>query len=655
LVIDGGAGEMSMRNKNAASLADNDDLLDPLRRAVARCTRAVARKKNLEIVFYADRPTVDANLVVLPSLPQRLSRRDYSVLRGASDAVALQLAHHDPKMHHTLRPAEGGAARIFDALEQVRVEAIGSRQMDGIAENIFILLQERYRKPHYTGSSPQQVPIEDALGILARQYLIGAPFTALNPPVLMLWRPHIGDTVDALMQRLGPLVVDQATFAAVALKLVAELRLETVPADAVAEPVRDEPEAQGEQEPGPIEGGDRSLGPAEGHKSPKDEAIGDEPIHGTAEKAAAPGNDTLAEQLATDQQDYSEPSRRVVRGAELDPDQYRIFTREFDETARADAMVDAAQLTLLRRSIDGELAPLESIVGRLASRLQRSLEAQKRRFWEYDLEEDILDPARLTRIITDPMSSQLYKREAEGSFRDTVVTLLIDNSGSMRGRPSMIVAICADILARCLERCGIRSEILGFTTRTWRGGRAREKWIAAGSPGNPGRLNELLHVIYKPADAPWRKSKHSLGLMMRQGFHKENVDGEALAWAHRRLLRRSEQRRILMMISDGAPVDDSTLAAARGTGNYLERHLRHTIDDIVRLGEVELFAIGIGYDVTRLYPHAIMIKDIDDLGPALIGQLGRLLNQGRHPRLWDRRSSSSTRTARPTLPKPRKN
>jgi cobaltochelatase CobT len=646
---------MSMRNKNAASVTDNDDLLDPLRRAVARCTRAVAGRKNLEIVFDAGRSAADANLVVLLPLPRRLSRRDCSVLRGASDAAALQLAHHDPKIHRTLRPAEAGAARIFDALEQVRVEAIGARQMDGIAENIFILLQERYRKPHYAGSSPQQVPIEDALGILARQYLIGGPFTALNPPVLMLWRPHIGDNVDALMQHLGPAVEDQAAFATVALKLVAELRQETVPADAVAEPVANEPEAQGQQEPGPIEGGDRSLGPAEGHKSAKDEAIGDEPIYGTAEKAAAPGNDTLAQQFVTDQQDYSEPSRRVVRGAELGPDQYRVFTREFDETARADAIVDAAQLTLLRRSIDGELAPLESIVGRLANRLQRSLEAQQRRFWQYDMEEDILDPARLTRLITDPMSSLLYKREAEGSFRDTVVTLLLDNSGSMRGRPSMIVSICADILSRCLERCGVRSEILGFTTRTWRGGRAREKWITAGSPENPGRLNELLHVIYKPADAPWRKSKHNLGLMMRQGFHKENVDGEALAWAHQRLLRRPEQRRILMMISDGAPVDDSTLAAARGTGNYLERHLRHTIEDIVRLGEVELFAIGIGFDVTRLYPHAMMVKEIDDLGPALIGQLGRLLDQSRHPGRRERRSSNSPRRQRELLPKPRKN
>jgi cobaltochelatase CobT len=645
---------MSMRNKSAASAADNDDLLDPLRRAVARCTRAVARRKNLEIIFDAERPIADANRVVLPPLPRRLSRRDYSVLRGASDAAALQLAYHDPKIHRALRPVEVGAARIFDALEQVRVEAIGARQMDGIAENIFILLQERYRKPHYIGSSPQQVPIEDALGILARQYLIGGPFFALNPPVLMLWRPHIGDNVDALMLRLAPALEEQAAFAAVALKLVAELRQETAPADAVAEPVADEPEARGEQQPGPIEGGDRSLGPAEGHKSAKDEAIGDEPIYGTAEKAAVPGNDALAEQLATDQADYSEPSRRVMRGTELDPDQYRVFTREFDETARADAIVDATQLTLLRRSIDGELARLESTVGRLANRLQRSLEAQQRRFWEYDLEDDILDPARLTRIITDPMSSLLYKKEADGSFRDTVVTLLLDNSGSMRGRPSMIVAICADILTRCLERCGIRSEILGFTTRTWRGGRAREKWIAAGSPGNPGRLNELLHVIYKPADAPWRKSKHSLGLMMRQGFHKENIDGEALAWAHQRLLRRPERRRILMMVSDGAPVDDSTLAVARGTGNYLERHLRHTIDDIVRLGEVELFAIGIGYDVTRLYPQAIMVKDIDDLGPALIGQLGRLLNQSRHPGFRDRRSSSSPRTAREALPKPRK-
>jgi cobaltochelatase CobT len=637
---------VTLRNKAVASAADDQGLLDPLRRVVARCTRAVARKKNIEIVFDADRPVADANLVVLPPLPRRLSRRDFSVLRGASDAVALRLAHHDPRIHRALRPAEADAARIFDALEQVRVEVIGARQMNGIAENIFTLLEERYRKPRYVGASAHQVPVEDALGILARQCLMKGPFTALNPPVLTLWRPLIGDDASAWMPRLEPLVEDQAAYAAVVLKLAAALRLEVVSPDAVAEPVEDEPTAQGEQEPGPIEGGDRSLGPAEGHKSAKDEAIGDEPIYGAAEKAVAPGNDSLAEHLATVQPDHSEPSRRVVRGSELDPDQYRIFTREFDETARADVIVDASQLALLRRSIDAELAPLQSIVGRLANRLQRNLEAQQRRFWEYDMEEDILDPARLSRVVIDPMSPLLYKKELDGSFRDTVVTLLLDNSGSMRGRPSMIVAICVDILARCLERCGVRCEILGFTTRTWRGGRAREKWIAAGNPENPGRLNELLHIIYKPADAPWRRSRHGLGLMMLQGFHKENIDGEALAWAHQRLIRRPEQRRILMMVSDGAPVDDSTLAAARGTGNYLERHLRHTIDDIGRRGEVELFAIGIGYDVTRFYPDAIMIKDIDDLGAALVGQLGRLLDRGRGSGRSDRRPSSSTRIGR---------
>ena len=633
-----------MHNENAASAAENDDLLDPLRRAVARCTRALARKKDIEVSFDTGESGVDANLLMLPPLPRRLSRKEFSVLRGASDAAALRLAHHDPRLHRTLRPTDDAAAAIFDALEQVRVEAIGARQMAGIAENIFILLQDRYRKPRYVGLSPHQVPIEDALGILARQILIGARFLALKPPVLTLWRPLIGGHIDQLILRLAPLIDNQAAFASVALKLAAELRRQVVSAPAELAPAEEEPTAQGEQEPGPIEGGDRSLGPAEGHKSAAEEAIGDEPIYGSAEKATTPGTDSPAEQIATDQQDTSEPSRRVMRDAERDPNQYRVFTREFDQTARADAIVDPAQLTLLHGSIDRELSPLQSIAGRLANRLQRSLEAQQRRFWQYDVEEDVLDPARLTRVITDPMSTLLYKKEADGSFRDTVVTLLLDNSGSMRGRPSMIVAICADVLVRCLERCGVRSEVLGFTTRTWRGGRAREKWMAAGTPANPGRLNEVLHVIYKSADEPWRKSKHNLGLMMRPGFHKENVDGEALAWAHQRLLKRSERRRILLMVSDGAPVDDATLAAARGSGNYLERHLRQTIDDIARLGEIELFAIGIGYDVTRLYPDAIMIKDIKELGPVLIGQLGRLLDQHHH--LRGGRSSRSTSATR---------
>jgi cobaltochelatase CobT len=429
---------------------------------------------------------------------------------------------------------------------------------------------------------------------------------------------------------------NQAGFARLALSMIQALSQYLGPTKSVEELAGDEAEAQGEQEPGPIEGGDRSLGPAEGAKSASEEAIGVEPIFGNAEKAKAPGYDSLADQPLPDQSDLSEPSRRVVRSADVDPDSYRIFTTSFDQVVRADEVIGIDELARLRGEIDVELAALESMVARLANRLQRSLLARQRRFWEHDLELDTLDESRLTRVITDPLSELLYKRETEGPVRDTIVTLLLDNSGSMKGRPSMIVAICADLVARALERCGIKVEVLGFTTRTWRGGRARDGWIAAGSPANPGRLNEVRHVIYKPADAPWRRTRHNLGLMMLAGFHKENIDGEALAWAHRRLLARPEQRRILIMISDGAPVDDATLAASRATGNYLEHHLRRIIGDIARIGLIELFAIGIGYDVSRFYPQAVTIKHVDELGPALIGELGRLLDPSRRD-LPDRR------------------
>jgi cobaltochelatase CobT len=620
--------------------AIRDQQLDPLRRALSRCIRAIAKRRQLEIAFQTDQPEQQGR-VVLPALPQRLSPRDFAVLRGASDAAALRLAHHDENLHRVHRPAEPAAAAIFDALEQARVESIGARQMDGIAANLLVMLQERYLQPEYSAATPDAAPLPDALALLVRQHLIDG-FSTLRPQLLQVWHPRIAAAVEPVLHQLDDVVGDQAAFAALALSMIDSVRQDLRPTNIAAEPVEDEAEAQGEQEPGPIEGGDRSLGPAEGTKSANDEAIGEEPIFGNAEKAKAPGYDSLADQPLTDQPDVSEPSRRVVRAAETDPDKYQIFTRQFDEEVSADELVGVEQLARLRAEIDSELRALDALVARLANRLQRSLIAQQKRFWEHDLELDTLDASRLTRVITDPLSELLYKRETEGPVRDTVVTLLLDNSGSMRGRPSMIVAICADLVARALERCGIKVEILGFTTRTWRGGRAREAWIDAGCPANPGRLNEARHVIYKPADAPWRRTRHNLGLLMLAGFHKENIDGEALAWAHQRLAVRPEQRRVLMMISDGAPVDDATLAASHAAGNYLEQHLRRVIDDIGRIGLVELFAIGIGYDVGRFYPQALTIKDVDELGPALIGELGRLLDHQHHAGSPQRRRGRSS-------------
>ena len=302
---------------------------------------------------------------------------------------------------------------------------------------------------------------------------------------------------------------------------------------------------------------------------------------------------------------------------------YKVFCTKFDEEISAEDLCDDVELERLRGFLDQQLANLQGVVGRLANRLQRKLMAQQNRGWDFDLEEGYLDAARLTRIITDPMNALSFKMERDTIFRDTVVTLLLDNSGSMRGRPITIAAICADILARTLERCGVKVEILGFTTRAWKGGQSREQWLHADKPAMPGRLNDLRHIIYKAADAPWRRSRNNLGLMMREGLLKENIDGEALLWAHGRLMRRPEHRRILMMISDGAPVDDSTLSV--NPGNFLERHLREVIADIETHSPIELLAIGIGHDVTRFYANALTIVDAEELGGAMTAQLANLV------------------------------
>jgi cobaltochelatase CobT len=620
--------------KAKASLSNNkrnkasEDQLDPLRRSIAVCTRAIALRRGLEVMFGFDNQAPMPTRINLPSLPARLMARDAAILRGHADSAALWLAHSDPKVHNQLAPSDPQERAIFDALEQARVEAIGSRRMIGTAGNLAAMLEARYISPRFAGISTRaDAPIEVAVAIMVRERLNRAMVPAHRPKWVELWRPFVERAASDLIEQLDALVEDQAAFASVALKIIGALADRELPAPVPQpEPVEDkEEEVQTEKEPGPLEGGDRSLGPAEGVKSASEDSIGGEPIYGDAEKTDIPGNENFAEPLHLTRRDPSAPSRKVQSLAQIITPDYRIYTTRFDEIVRAEELATVAQLRELRLEVDERLRPLHGLVARLAHKLERRLQAQHMRFWEYDVELGTLDTARLTRVVTDPLAVMLYKQERDGPFRDTVVTLLLDNSGSMRGHSSMVVAVCADILARTLERCGVKVEILGFTTRSWRGGQARQAWLEAGRPYNPGRLNDLRHIIYKSADMPWRRARLNLGLLTLNGLHKENIDGEALAWAHQRLARRPEKRRILMMISDGAPVDESTLAVSVSAGNYLEHHLLRVVDEIERRGAVELFAIGIGYDVTRFYPRSVKIDHVDQLGRVLIGQLTSLL------------------------------
>jgi cobaltochelatase CobT len=601
---------------------------EPLKRSIAGCMRAVARKPDLEITFAADRPALMGDKARLPEPPRRLTPQDVAVLRGHSDSMSLRLACHDAAVHRRLAP-EGQAARaIYDAVEQARVESIGSRRMSGMASNITAMLEDRYHRggKYEEITDRADAPMEDALALMVRERLTGLKPPAAAAKIVELWREHIearaGRDLDGLLKNIE----HQRDFARSVRDLLASLNMAD---EAALDPEDEESENENEAEQDPQQGEGESEEEAQGDRAEVEASddADDDIEEGASEAADAPTGEMPDEADDADSEEAAESWRPPTnqRNEPRGPD-YKAFSNKFDEIIQAEDLCDADELTRLRAYLDKQLAHLQGVVGRLANRLQRRLMAQQNRAWEFDLEEGMLDPVRLPRIIMDPFQPLSFKHEKDTNFRDTVVTLLLDNSGSMRGRPITVAATCADILARTLERCGVKVEILGFTTRAWKGGQAREAWLQSGKPANPGRLNDLRHIIYKSADAPWRRARKNLGLMMREGLLKENIDGEALDWAHKRLLARPEQRRILMVISDGAPVDDSTLSV--NPGNYLERHLRYIIEEIETRSPVQLIAIGIGHDVTRYYRRAVTIVDAEELGGAMTEKLAELFEDG---------------------------
>jgi len=598
---------------------------EPFKRAVTGCIRALARKPNLEVAFAAERPGLQGGKVRLPEPPRKLGKAEAAVVRGHADSIALRLACHDPVMHRRLQPAGQQARAVFEAVEQARVEAIGARRMDGVAQNLTAMLDERFHRGKFDEITDRaDAPIEDALALMVRERLTGMSPPPAAKRLVDLWRPLIEDRAGSDLDRLESLVEDQRQFSDVVHDLLDALEM----GEDRSHDSEDEDEGEEDrrkQESG--EDGDAADSDEMQRMSMEDTQVSSEDMpDAAAEAAEAPTADMADDTDMGDAETPGEPQRPRHFGANepRGPD-YRAFTGKFDETIAAEDLCEAEELDRLRGYLDKQLSHLQGVVARLANRLQRRLMAQQNRSWEFDLEEGQLDPARLSRVIVDPLHALSFKAEKDMQFRDTVVTLLLDNSGSMRGRPITVAATCADILARTLERCGVKVEILGFTTRAWKGGQSREHWLTAGKPANPGRLNDLRHIIYKSADAPWRRARKNLGLMMREGLLKENIDGEALDWAHKRLLARTEQRKILMMISDGAPVDDSTLSV--NPGNYLERHLRWIIEEIETRSPVELIAIGIGHDVTRYYRRAVTIVDAEELGGAMTEKLAELFEE----------------------------
>ncbi len=604
----------------------SDNPADPFKKALAEATKVMADDPNLTVSYSVDPPGMTADTVRLPQVSRRMTREEVLLARGTADAFALRHKFHDEAVAAKYAPQGQMARDLFDAMENARVEAVGARYMPGTAGNIDAKIANEARRKGYDQiTQASEAPLPTAAGYLIRHLATGRPLPAGADNVMELWRGFIEDQAGGTLENLQDALTSQRDFARFARQIISDL--------GYGDQLGDDPDLNDDQDD---EAQDESADEDQQDNQGEDDSQGEE-AEANPEQSQEQTQDESQAQVTLDEMSGDEDTEETEMPegeAPLDPPppaplsdadpNYKAYVTEFDEEIGAEELAEPAELERLRAYLDQQLDPLKGAVSRLANKLQRRLQAQQNRSWEFDREEGILDAGRLARVVANPTTPLSFKVEKDTEFRDTVVTLLIDNSGSMRGRPISIAAICADVLARTLERCAVKVEILGFTTRAWKGGLSREKWLAQGREMQPGRLNDLRHIVYKSADAPWRRTRENLGLMMKEGLLKENIDGEALEWAHRRLLGRREQRKILMVISDGAPVDDSTLSV--NPANYLEKHLRDVIAMVEKRKAVELLAIGIGHDVTRYYQRAVTITDVDQLAGAMTEQLAGLFD-----------------------------
>ncbi|MBU3034404.1 cobaltochelatase subunit CobT [Tritonibacter mobilis] len=605
----------------------SDNPADPFKKALAEATKVMANDTELTVNYSVDPSGMSGDTMRLPQVSRRMTREEVLLARGTADALALRRKYHDEGVASRYAPSGDMARELYDAMESARCEAMGARDMPGTASNIDVKIQnEALRRGYDQVTSASEAPLAVSAGYLIRHLATGRPLPEAAANVMELWRGFIEAQAGETLENLDETIADQAAFAKFARRVISDLgygdQLGDDPDD-LDDEMNDESEETAEEEEQPDSSGQDDSDEEEADASPE-QAQEQQQDESQAQVSA----DDMAEEEVTDETEMPDgeaplepPAPQPVSDA--DPD-YRVFLDTHDEEIAAEDLAEPQELERLRAYLDQQLEPLKGAVSRLANKLQRRLQAQQNRSWEFDKEEGVLDAGRLARVVANPTTPLSFKVEKDTEFRDTVVTLLLDNSGSMRGRPISIAAICADVLARTLERCNVKVEILGFTTRAWKGGLSREAWLNDGRPQLPGRLNDLRHIIYKSADAPWRRVRPNLGLMMKEGLLKENIDGEALEWAHRRMVGRPEARKILMVISDGAPVDDSTLSV--NPANYLEKHLRDVIAMVEKKKQVELLAIGIGHDVTRYYDRAVTITDVEQLAGAMTEQLAALFD-----------------------------
>ena len=605
----------------------SDNPADPFKKALAEATKVMANDPELSVTYSVDPSGLSGDTMRLPQVSRRMSRDEVLVARGTADALALHRKYHNDATHSKYCPQGNIAQELYEAMEVARCEAMGARDMPGTAGNIDAKIgAEAMQKGFAQITDRADAPLATATGYLIRHLATGRDLPAGAQNVMELWRDFIEGQASEQLNNLNDILSDQADFARFARQIISDLgygdQLGDDP-DELDDEAQDDADQTEEDDQDPDSTGQDESSEDEADANP--EQSQDEQQDPTAAQISLDdsADDEIDDDADMPEGDAPQEPPAPLPVSEADPD-YKVYAQNFDEEIKAEDLAEPVELERLRAYLDQQLEPLKGAVARLANKLQRRLQAQQNRSWLFDLEEGILDAGRLAREVSTPTTPLSFKMEKDTEFRDTVVTLLLDNSGSMRGRPISIAAICADVLARTLERCNVKVEILGFTTRAWKGGQSREQWLNEGRPQQPGRLNDLRHIIYKGADAPWRRVRSNLGLMMKEGLLKENIDGEALEWAHRRMANRPEARKILMVISDGAPVDDSTLSV--NAANYLEKHLRDVIAMVERRKAVELLAIGIGHDVTRYYERAVTITDVEQLAGAMTEQLAALFD-----------------------------
>ena len=593
---------------------------DIIKKTITEATRSIAEEPELEVLFGDEPPSLTGKKIRLREPSNSINKEDLTILRGQADLLALKIKNHDQLIHKKYLPSTPQAQKLYNAIEEARIEAVGAIDMPGCASNLNARNIASYRNSTLNNiTQKDEAPIAEAISLIIREKLTGFAPPHNTRKFVDLWRPHINDKALNELDKLKESIFDQDAFASKIPELLDAFDIASTLGEG------DPSSSKNEEGESDVEGSEQENTELSDEFDPDETEMLDEEITDDLidlddlEGVEDEGEDSSAPDNRGEIEETKQNTRQPT---------YKVYTTEFDEIISAEEIADIDELDRLRNYLDKQISNLQGVVARLANKLQRKLMAQQNRSWDFDLEEGILDTARLVRVVTDPMHPLSFKMERDTDFRDTVVTLLIDNSGSMRGRPIMVAATCADILTRTLERCGVKAEVLGFTTKAWKGGQSRELWTNSGKPMRPGRLNDLRHIIYKSADAPWRRSKRNLGLMMKEGILKENIDGEALEWAYERIQKRQEQRKIMMVISDGAPVDDSSLSV--NSGNYLELHLKKVINKIETNKDIELIAIGIGHDVTRYYKRAVTIIDVEELGGVMTEKLAELFDENQN-------------------------